>query len=394
MSKIRFLSLLLLVIGVQFSCRGDNSTFTSEVIDGVRHVTNIVPIRESDFPVSLEFVQHIGDLDAEDENYAFFIPEDMTLDHSGNIYVLDVGNYRIQKFDRRGKFMLSFGGEGQGPGELRNPSAINTDDVSNIVIGDGGNSRFVIFSPDGKPVKTIRYSRDIFNFKFGKGNTIAMAESGVMITQEGIEEPEKTLVQVFDYEEILLYDFGEPADYGDPVTNGSANNVHYVFDDQGYAYLSFYYQNRIEYFDSNGKHLVKIERPLNYDIVIEKTEVTRYDDGGVSIRGGKKNRVSQGIAVDGKRRVWVATLTRQIKEEEGVGMSVRMGPEGISRQTSGNTDLRITDMFELEVYDQDGILLGKIPLNHFVDDIRIFDDRLFILDRLRGMQFYEYKIVN
>ena len=141
MFKIKFLSLLLLLIGVLFSCSGDNSTFTSEVIDVVRHVTNIVPIRESDFSVSLEFVQHIGDLDAEDENYAFFIPEDMTLDHSGNIYVLDTGNYRIQKFESRGKFMLSFGGEGQGPGELKNPSAINTDDERNIVIGCRGSEQ-------------------------------------------------------------------------------------------------------------------------------------------------------------------------------------------------------------------------------------------------------------
>jgi len=160
----------------------------------------------------------------------------------------------------------------------------------------------------------------------------------------------------------------------------------------GFAYLSFVYQNRIEYFDNKGKLLVKIERPLYFDIVIEKTVVTRHDNGGISIEGGKKNRVSRGIAVDSKKRVWVATLTRQIREDEQVGMSIRMGPEGISRQTSGNTDLRTTDMYELEIYDQEGILLGKIPVDHFVDDIRIFDDRLFILDSLRGMQFYEYKI--
>ncbi|MCH7804687.1 MAG: hypothetical protein IH937_11455 [Acidobacteria bacterium] len=51
-------------------------------------------------------------------------------------------------------------------------------------------------------------------------------------------------------------------------------------------------------------------------------------------------------------------------------------------------------MIKLEVFDSEGILLGEIPLKHFVDKMRIFGDMLYIVDRLRGMQVFQYRIVD
>jgi hypothetical protein len=67
-------------------------------------------------------------------------------------------------------------------------------------------------------------------------------------------------------------------------------------------------------------------------------------------------------------------------------------PSGETRKTEGNTDLRTTDMLKLEVFGPDGVLLGEIPLTHFVDMIHVHKDRLFLLDRERGVKFYEYRI--
>jgi hypothetical protein len=60
----------------------------------------------------------------------------------------------------------------------------------------------------------------------------------------------------------------------------------------------------------------------------------------------------------------------------------------------GNTDVRETDMFRLEVYDPAGVLLGALPVKHFVDDIFINGDKIYLLDRMRGMQFFEYQILD
>jgi hypothetical protein len=65
----------------------------------------------------------------------------------------------------------------------------------------------------------------------------------------------------------------------------------------------------------------------------------------------------------------------------------------ISAKTEGNTDLRTTDAFKLEVFSPDGVLLGEIPLTHFADIIRIAGDSLFLIDRERGVTVYQYRIV-
>ena len=109
------------------------------------------------------------------------------------------------------------------------------------------------------------------------------------------------------------------------------------------------------------------------------------------------NRCASGVAVDSKGRVWVVTLDRQIKDEERVETNIRTsmstsGGRSMNVSVGGNTDVRETDMFRLEVYDSEGVLLGSVPVKHFVDDIFINGNKIYLLDRMRGMQFFEYKI--
>lgn len=54
----------------------------------------------------------------------FHGPKGVCFDPKGFIYVVDGGNYRIQKFDPDGKFNLSFGKSGEYEGEFKNPSDI------------------------------------------------------------------------------------------------------------------------------------------------------------------------------------------------------------------------------------------------------------------------------
>jgi hypothetical protein len=110
------------------------------------------------------------------------------------------------------------------------------------------------------------------------------------------------------------------------------------------------------------------------------------------------NVCSKGIAVDGRGRAWVVTLQRQLKKEEEVQTSMMSvgGPGGVNNvsiKTTGNTELRTTDAFKLEIFAEDGVLLGEIPLTHFVDVIRIAGDSLFLIDRERGVTVYQYEIV-
>jgi hypothetical protein len=68
------------------------------------------------------------------------------------------------------------------------------------------------------------------------------------------------------------------------------------------------------------------------------------------------------------------------------------GERTIGYKVQGNTDVQKTDAYKLEIFDPEGVLLGEIPADIFVDGIFIYGDRLFLLDKLRGTKFYEYKI--
>jgi DNA-binding beta-propeller fold protein YncE len=46
----------------------------------------------------------------------FFKPTGIALDPHGNIYVVDFGNSRVQKYDSNGKFLLMWGSPGSAEG--------------------------------------------------------------------------------------------------------------------------------------------------------------------------------------------------------------------------------------------------------------------------------------
>ena len=50
------------------------------------------------------------------------------------------------------------------------------------------------------------------------------------------------------------------------------------------------------------------------------------------------------------------------------------------------------DIYKLEIYSPEGILLGEIPLNQLAYRIRIFGDMLFISD-FNNARYCQYKII-
>jgi len=102
-----------------------------ETKDGVRIVHNGKEgIWQKSPQLKLEKVQEIGGIEVLDENVAFYMPLDMALDAEGNLYVLDTGNHRIQKFSPDGDFLATLGRKGQGPGEFNFPGSLDIDELA------------------------------------------------------------------------------------------------------------------------------------------------------------------------------------------------------------------------------------------------------------------------
>jgi hypothetical protein len=76
-------------------------------------------------------------------------PGDIAFDQSGNMYVTDTGNYRVQKLTSNFTFITKWGTVGSGPGQFYGPWGIAVDRQNYVYVVDSANSRVEKFGPSG-----------------------------------------------------------------------------------------------------------------------------------------------------------------------------------------------------------------------------------------------------
>ncbi|UCE40354.1 MAG: 6-bladed beta-propeller [Candidatus Aminicenantes bacterium] len=97
-----------------------------------------------------------------DENYLFYRVWDIQADAQGNIYVLDSGATRIQKYDKNGKYLQTIGRKGQGPGEFERPIMLTLDKDNNLYVGEM--AKIHKFDLEGKFIKMTKIPFFYMNF--------------------------------------------------------------------------------------------------------------------------------------------------------------------------------------------------------------------------------------
>ncbi|MCB1954309.1 MAG: 6-bladed beta-propeller [Rhodocyclaceae bacterium] len=80
----------------------------------------------------------------------FNLPRDLAIGKDGRLYIVDGGNFRVQIFDRDGKYLDSFGAAGRQLGNFSRPKEIATDPDGNVYVVDTAFGNFQIFNPDGE----------------------------------------------------------------------------------------------------------------------------------------------------------------------------------------------------------------------------------------------------
>lgn len=79
-----------------------------------------------------------------------FSPVNLALDREGNLYVSDLGAFRVQKYSPAGRYLRSFGTLGSGPGQLVRPKGIDVDDEGRLYVVDAATEVVQIFDPQGR----------------------------------------------------------------------------------------------------------------------------------------------------------------------------------------------------------------------------------------------------
>ncbi|MCC5629313.1 scytonemin biosynthesis PEP-CTERM protein ScyF [Nostoc sphaeroides] len=142
------------------------------------------------------------------EDRLFFGPSGLTFDKDGNVYVGDFNGERILKYTSDGQQLGVIGGtRGSAPGEFQGVAGVRISPVSgNIFVADQYNNRVQVLDPTGSPL-----------LAFGS----AGSEPGQLLQPIGIEVDDQenvyvadsinSRVQVFDKNGNFLTSFGEPA---------------------------------------------------------------------------------------------------------------------------------------------------------------------------------------
>ncbi|CAN0508850.1 unnamed protein product, partial [Phaeothamnion confervicola] len=77
-------------------------------------------------------------------------PAGLAFDRDGNVYVTEIGNNRVQVFDKSGVSIAMWGSKGSGEGEFGNLHGIIVDKTTgHVYVADTANNRIQVFRPAG-----------------------------------------------------------------------------------------------------------------------------------------------------------------------------------------------------------------------------------------------------
>ncbi len=179
----------------------------------------------------------------------FHAPRGIAINQStGNIYVADSANNRIEEFSSSASYVTSFGTLGSGLGNLKSPNGMTIDSSGNLWVADSQNNRIEEFSATGTP-------ESVFG-KEGSGN-------GELKSPQDIEISAGKLI-VADWGNNRIEEFSTKGEYlGQFGTPGSANgefsNPARIAVDplNGDLYVSDNLNSRVQVFNSAGAFLGK-----------------------------------------------------------------------------------------------------------------------------------------
>jgi DNA-binding beta-propeller fold protein YncE len=367
----------ILFIIILFKCQDNLFAQNVKYENGVKVIENGKEGLWSKNPqVKLEYQGKFGNHSETDESSFLTLPEDITFDQQGNIYILDGGEQKIKKYDRNGKHLLTFGRKGRGPGEMIMPTVIDISSKGNVYVIDDALMRINIYSTEGKSIGAIKMKTGIIRFSTLNDETVIIENRE--LDGNGAAKP---LFYQLDKNGKILKEFGEgPYPKGKRTNSGSAwNRINFTTDKKGNIYAGFKYKNRINKYDKEGKLVLQIKTP-------------HKDNNGEIF----------GIAIDSKERIWVLSQVKENpipphrfdpKKEIYVIVNKAEGkkivrPAGVKIETK-------CDLYSLELYDKDGSFLCKYPLTNWIANneiLKISNNKIYVLENIKEGTFHVYKI--
>ena len=264
----------------------------------------------------------------------------------GNLWVVDQLSNRVEEFNANGEYLMQFGGEGSGEGELFNPKGIALDAKGDVWVADLWNGRIDEFNHKGQYLKAIVTLEDVglvepdwiaidahgdiwvsgvqhvevFSPDGEHLRTVGSTGAGELKSPEGIAADRHGHVWVASYATDRVKEFNEEGQYVGQIGSEGAGEGQFdgpygvAADSRGDVWVGDIGNDRVEEFSAQGEYLTQFEG--------KEGEFRWWNE-------------LMGIAADGKGNVWVTDT--QVDEISKLVSGSPSAPSDLTRPTITGT---------------------------------------------------------
>jgi tripartite motif-containing protein 71 len=213
-------------------------------------------------------------------------PIGVAVDAEGNVYVMDAGNSRVQKFDQNGRFLLMWGSNGNANGQFNikmpDEGSVAVDAEGNVYVGDNDNYRVEKFDRNGRYLAQWG-TRGYADGQFAEIADIAIDNQNNVYVSDYLNGT----IQKFDGNGRFLLGWGSRGSL-EGKFNGAGS---IVFDSQGNVLVAEVETGRLQKFDSNGRFLSKSYLPSVTDKPIVPYAIAMDRQGNIYISDNPSHRI-------------------------------------------------------------------------------------------------------
>jgi len=350
-----FILIIYFTFTLNVSCRSDKYGWEGSI----EKKNNVTIVKNPSKPLYSESVISFGEdlsIGSKDgaEEYIFSRIGDIEVDDKGNIYVIDILDAQIRVFNEKGVYLNTYGGKGQGPGEMQRPIFMQITSKNELVVYDSMTFRFLYYSRDGKYLHSINTKPGIFPIKLDSNDNIICQKISAPPPING-----KVLMK-YDTDFNLLLEIvrSEKGKKGILEIGKPSCYCNITLNDQIVWGCSSEY--KINVLNSSGKMTLKI---LKEDVPLKITE---------DIRNKYLNQYSPSIKAGLKLNFYThyPSFSNILTDEDGL-IYVKT-----YEKTSPNSQY-----YYFDVFDNKGIYLVKLPIYMNLDNKSVWkNNKLYTIE--------------
>jgi streptogramin lyase len=262
-------------------------------------------------------------------NGQFSAPKSLTVDGSGNIWVTDTGNNRVQEFNASGSFVQTFGaacGHSCGNGQFNTPYGIAVNNSSgNVWVVDMSNYRVQEFNGSGSYITQFGGTK-------GSGNAQFNLPVGISVDSNGnvwVTDNNNARVQEFNSSGSYLSQFATSGG-DDSVSVDSSNNI----------WVTNYSSNVVQEFNSSGSQI---------------SSFSSTTPQGIYVAGGATSTTTLWVADGSNDRMQQFNLSGSYLSQFGApGTGQFMSPYGTAVDTGGNVFVVDASLNRVQEFNSSG----------------------------------------